>query len=199
MAKWTPDELNLLQTLVGDIPWPMVFSTYNEKALKNRLPERTAVALRRKCDDLGLQRRCVGEWITSGVVCKLLNTNYEQVNAWIQRGWLPAVRFGDSPSYSYYFTRTNLCKLAKQKPYLFGGQTEPNLIQLLNNENLAKQIAAKGFSRMRQAKAVVCVETGQQYPSIAQAARAVFVTSRRLQKVVDKNLTAAGYHWKRIK
>lgn len=199
MVKWTPEELNILQDLVGDIPWPMVQATYNEKALKHGLPQRTNVALRRKCDDLGLQRRCVGEWITSGVVCKLLNTNYEQVNGWIQRGWLPAVRFGSGSAHSYHFTRTNLCKLAKQKPYLFGGQSESALIQLFNDENLAKQIAAKGLPRMRQAKPVVCVETGQIYPSIGQAARAVFVTFSRLQKVINKNATAAGYHWKTIK
>jgi hypothetical protein len=187
----------MLASLCGDLPWPKVVTTYNRWAKPGGFRQRTTTALLRRCDHLHLQRRCVGEWITSGVVCKLLGISYEAVKRWINDDWLPSYRRGQSAAFPHYFCRKDLRRLARERPHLFGGQTESTLIQLLDNETLARQIVAMELPHPRQSIAVVCIEKGRRYASIGQAARAVYVTPSRLRVVVDHpDRTAAGYHWR---
>jgi hypothetical protein len=194
--KWSPEELEQLQSLVGDVPWPMVMARYNTCAKIKGWPQRTEIALLRKCHDLGIQRRSVGEWITTGLVKELMGISYFAVQRWIKEGWLPSVRFGEGRPHSHHIKRSDLRALARQRPDLFGGQSEATLIQLLDNERLAEEIAAMNLPKPRQAIPVICVEQGRRYPSIGIAARSVYVTPQRLRAVVNTDCTAAGYHWK---
>lgn len=193
---WGPEEEEALYSLAGDMPWPMVSKAYNAWAIPRGFCKRTEIALRRRCENLGIQRRSVGEWITSGVICQLMEISYETVRRWINSGWLPARRFGTGRSHSYYIRRTDLRELARRRPNLFGGQSEATLVQILDHEGLAADIAALGLPKPWQPVPVICIEKGRRYPSIGSAARAVYVTPQRLRTVVNTTGTAAGYHWK---
>lgn len=196
-VKWTDDELNQLQWLLGDLPWLLVVKRYNSWATRHGHVHRTELAMRRKVEQLGGSRRAVGTWVTTGLLCQLLGVSHETPLRWLRDGWIPSLRFGKGPAHNHYIKRKDLQKLARLKPHLFGGQDEATLVQLLDHERLAKAIVALEMPSPRQAKPVVCIETGQLYPSIGQAARAVYVTPARLQKVVGRdNRTAAGCHWR---
>lgn len=195
---WTAAEDEMLAGLCGDMPWPKLVQCYRQWASRTGKPARTDMALQRRCDLLGLQRRCVGEWITSGIVCQLLGISYPAVHRWFENGWLPTYRQKSGSPYPHYFRRLDLRRLARQRPQLFGGQTEATLVQLLDNEQLARQIVAMELPHPRQSVPVICIEKGRRYPSIGSAARAVYVTPSRLRMVIDKPAaTAAGYHWRR--
>lgn len=194
---WTEPELEILQSLVGDMPWPMVTRAYNTQAGTLGLQRRTTTALERKCDNLGLQRRSIGKWITTGFIAEMTGISRTTIQRWIARGILPARDFWSGGRFKrHYVSRDDLCKLARQRPDLFGGIPEPQLVMLFNNEQVAADIVALELPSIRQRRPVICIERGRKYPSIHRAAKAVYVTPQRLRVVLDTDLTAGGYHWR---
>jgi hypothetical protein len=193
---WSDEELEILMSLCGDMPWPMVTPAYNSQAKGRGYIERSETALRRKCDGLGLQRRSTGEWVTTGFVAQLMDVSNSTVQRWIANGWLKTRSYPHGPHLVHFFTRDSLRRLAEDRPYLFGGQSESTLTMLFNNEYTAARIVAMELPKPWCRKPVICIERGRRYPSVYRAAKSVYVTPQRLRAVLDTNETAAGYHWK---
>lgn len=194
--RWTDQELEILLSMLGDMPWPMVVTKYNAWAISQGYPERTELGMRRKVEGRRISRRPVGAWITTGLISQLLGVSQETPLRWLRDGYIRSIRFGQGAAHSHYIKRKDLQRLARERPHLFGGQSVDTLIQLLDHERLAAALVAMEMPHSRQSKPVVCIETGRRYPSMGSAARAVYVTPSRLQKVVDRpGKTAAGYHW----
>jgi len=190
--SWTSSQVDLLHSLAGEVPWPLLPSRYNRQARVRGWPERSPIALRRQCERLHISRRAAGEWVTAGFIRALMGISYEAVKRWVRYGWLPAFECKSI----YYVRRLDLRRLAHMKPHLFGGQDRSTLIQLFDSERLADRITNMGLPRPRQCKPVICIETGNRYDSIGAAARAVYVTPSRLQSVIGTHYTAAGYSWR---
>ena len=190
---WTIEDVEMLSSLAGDLPWPMVPGVFN-----NCRPHRTAIALRRKADDLGLLRRCVGQYITSGALRSLMGVSYEQARRWILSGSLPARRWGKGRAFPYWIHRRDLRAFAAANPALFGGLSEGQLVELLDSETLAAQIATMELPRPRQPVAVECLDTGRRYASINAAAKAAYVTPQRMAVVLASGGTANGRRYRRI-
>ena len=191
---WSVEDIEMLSSLAGDIPWPLVPGRFN-----NCRPHRTPIALRRKAEDLGLLRRCVGQHITSGALRALMGVSYEQVRRWILDPSLQlrARRFGQGRAFPYWIHRRDLRAFARARPELFGGLSEGQLVELLDSEALAAQIAAMELPRPRQLVAVECVDTGRRYASIKAAARAAYVTPQRMAVVLASGGTANGRRYRR--
>lgn len=134
----------------------------------------------------------MGEWVTAGFIRTLMGISYEAIKRWVRYGWLPVF----TCETIYYVRRRDLRSLARSKPRLFGGQDRSTLVQLFDSEQLADEILAMKLPLPRQCKPVICIETGMRYRSIGAAARAVYVTSSRLQSVIGTHRTAAGYSWR---
>lgn len=192
---WTTEDIEMLSSLAGDLPWPMVPGKFN-----NCRPHRTATALRRKAEGMGLLRRCVGQYITSGALRSLMGISYEQVRRWIldPAMQLPARRWGNGRAFPYWIHRRDLRAFAATNPALFGGLSEGQLVELLDSEALAAQIAAMDLPRPRQPVAVECIDTGRRYASIKAAARAAYVTPQRMAVVLASGGTANGRRYRRI-
>lgn len=194
---WTTDELDTLHLLAGDVPWPELPKIYWNTVRQHGYPRRTSTALRRKCNDLGLQRAAIGKWVNAGLICQLMGVSYEAVQTWMRNGWLPGKRFGTTRGHRYYFTRASLRALAQTHPHLFGGLSIANLTQLFDNSTLAEEIAALDLPKHQQRRPVRCVETGIVYPSISAAARAVYVTPKCIYDALDQpTKTSASYTWR---
>jgi hypothetical protein len=194
---WTPYELDTLSLLAGDVPWPALPQTYWNTVRQHGYPQRTATALRRKCNDLGLGRAAIGRWVNAGLICQLMSISYEAVQTLMRSGLLPGTRFGDTRGHRFYFKRTDLRALARTHPHLFGGLSTAALTQLFDDPKLAKQVAELGLPRLQQRRPVLCVETGKVYPSLSAAARAVFVTPKCISCAVDQpDKTSASYTWR---
>jgi DNA-binding transcriptional MerR regulator len=130
---WSSEELDTLELLAGDVPWPALPQTYWNTVRQHGYPRRTATALRRKCNDLGLQRAAIGRWVNAGLICKLMEVSYEAVQTWMRNGLIEGKRFGETKGHRYYFTRASLRALARTHPHLFGGLPISNLTQLFDD------------------------------------------------------------------
>ena len=194
---WSSEELATLELLAGDVPWPALPDVYWNTVRQHGYPRRTGTALRRKCNDLGLQRAAIGRWVNAGLICKLMGISYEAVQTLMRNGLLPGTRFGGTRGHRYYFKRTDLRRLAATHPHLFGGLECAALTQLFDDPKLAKQVAALGLPRLQQSRPVLCVETGTTYPSLSAAARAVYVTPKCISSALDRpDKTSASYTWR---
>lgn len=193
---WTEQEDDMLAEMAGDSPWPMVCRAYRMWAKKQGLPERTPLAMRKRCLHKKISRKSVGKVITTGLICQLLGIDPKTVHKWLKAGYLPYKRYGQKYS-THFILRSDLRGLARERPHLFGGQSVGTLTQLLDNEQLAEEIAAMELPSLLQAKPVICVETGRRYRSIQAAAKVVYVTPQTLVVAVkNPNRTAAGYRWR---
>ncbi len=193
-TRWTKQELDQLEQLTGDIPWMYVSRRYNSWAAINGYPLRTTTALVRRQEEMGLRRRVIGEWITTGVIARTLGVSYRSPQYWIAQGWLESTRFGEGRAYPNYVRRADFRSFARNHSHLLAGHSRGALLQLLEDEKLADELADmpprhKGCTKVR------CVETGRVYPSISAAARGAFVVPQRLSFVLNTNRTANGHHW----
>lgn len=193
--RWSQEELDQLDHLTGNIPWKYVPRTYNRWASDNGYPLRTTTALVRQQETLGLHRRVIGDWITTGTIARTLGLSYQSPQYWIRKGWLPATRFGEGRAWAHYVKRSDLRQFARKHGRLLAGLDRGALAQLLEDEGLADRLSElpprhKGKTRVK------CVETGQVYESLGDAARnGAFVVPQRISRVVNTNKTANGYHW----
>lgn len=196
---WSANELDTLTLLAGDVPWPALPQTYYNTVRQHGYTRRTATALRRKCNDLGLQRAAIGRWVNAGLICQLMQLSYEAVQTLMRNGLLPGTRFGGTRGHRYYFKRTDLRRLAATHPHLFGGLGCAALTQLFDDPKLAKRVAELQLPRLQQRRPVLCVETGKVYPSLSAAARAVYVTPKCISTALDRpDKTSASFTWRSV-
>jgi hypothetical protein len=113
---WSSEELDTLSLLAGDVPWPALPQVYWNTVRQHGYPRRTGTALRRKCNDLGLQRAAIGRWVNAGLICQLMDISYEAVQTWMRSNLLQGKRYGSTKGHRYYFTRASLRALAADPP-----------------------------------------------------------------------------------
>jgi IS30 family transposase len=178
------------------MPWFMLVKSYQHWAHFRGYPPRTEEALRQMTKKLGVDRRSVGEWITTGVIATHLGLCSETVRRWITRNWLPAKRFGTSRAHQHYVSRASLRRLSRERPELFAGRSLSDLIMLLDSERAAQQVVDGNHRRQWQQCPVVCVETGKRFPTIAAAARHAYVTPEVMRRAVRTGGRANGRHWR---
>lgn len=197
---WTDEELYILQGCIGEVPWPMVANRYNCEAAQQKYPKRTQAAIKHKCNHLGLSRICIGEWIKATTVSKSLGVSVSTVNRWIHGGKLEAKQFKTGKKGStFYIKRLWLRRFARENPTLFGGLDFCVLFSLLDSEPLASELVEMSMPANTMQTSVLCIETGKQYKSLAQAAQSCFISRRRISHALKNSTTmAGGYHWQKL-
>lgn len=192
---WTEPEIELLRSLAGDMPWPMVVKTYRQHASRRGWTERSPSALRRYAEDYGIHRRCVGEWLTTVHVAKAMNTSTFSVYRWIKDKQLDSKTINRQ----HWISRAALRKLARRKPELFGGLSESDLVQLLDQEGIARRVAEQKLPARSVRHPVVCLETGQRFASIGAAARAAGVCKETMRKAVIDGWRTKGRRYRLLR
>lgn len=198
---WTPTELLWLEELAGNVPPPALPTRYNGLAVSNGYPRRTPEAIESRVRRSQLTTSAIGNWITTGLAAKLLGfsgASNNPINLWVERGYLKARRFGSGFSSPTYIRRCDLRALARERPELFAGIEEPRLIQVLEDEALAAEIAQNHPRRKARPRPVRCVETGKVYPTVRAAARQIYVTPRAITWAIETGNRAAGRHWQEV-
>lgn len=200
--RWTAPELNYLQELAGDIPAHWICRHYNLWAATNGRPKRTRASLVTALSRHRFPRRAVGSWVTTGGIAATLGLPSSTVEAWARRRDFPGVqgRQGERrPGTPRYVYRPDLRDWAKKHPQLFGGIDRAALVMLLEDEELADWIA-DNYPRRPQgleatARPVRRLDTGEVYPSLSAAGRAVYVHRKAIEEAIAFGRRSAGVHW----
>lgn len=181
---WSEAETEALLELLGDSPFPVVVSCYRRWACQQGFPRRTAKALKTRAYLLGQSLRPTGQWLSSSAIAELLGRDRTGVCRWATCGW---VRRRDR-----LMLRADVVKLARARPWLFGGCERGGLVQLLEDEALADSILAAYPKRSCQLQPLLCVTTGKRYRSIHAAAAANYIDRRGLVIAMRENREVLG-------
>lgn len=174
--RWTQPELEWLEQLAGDVPFPTLLRSMKYKATHEGWPPRTpkAIVMRlRRSRQHGRAR--VGEFTTTYGVGEILGCPGTRVEAWLRRKPVAAILAPEWIGTTRYISRKSWRRLARQMPRVFGGFSADALFLLLEDRDLAESVAAAHPRPMGDWR-VRCVETGQIYASCGAAARELHVS-----------------------
>jgi hypothetical protein len=196
-ARWTPNDNAQLQFLAGDYPLPLLTQQFNRWARANDRPTRTAKALEHQARAFGISLESTGEYITASTFLYYYNPShdrtYTKLRRWHLHGLLRLHRIGAH----FFVRRSQVRRMALRHPTLYAHIPRPDLVQLLDSESAADTVLltqpAKPHNRFRPVR---CLTTDTLYPSVAAAARAVYVTQKTIRHAAEGfRPTAAGYRW----
>lgn len=167
---WTPAEVDKLLELVGDLPFPLAVGQWNIWAAKQGLGHRSINSIRKKASDLGETACAYGRWMHLMDVARMLGRHRSTLNDWIHRGVLTVYRYGPRTT----LRRMDLVKLAKERPWLFGGCDRSGLIQLLEDEALVNDLLKRYPRQSGIGRKVRC--GSRVFNSYADASRALHIS-----------------------
>lgn len=190
--RWSKQEEFQLELLTGEYPWPMVVEMYNDWATTHGYCHRTSDAMANRANILGVDRRPQGQYITLGTISAILGIDREKPRRWVRWGKIRAKRYGTSPS-PYYVSRRGLQDWAKREPAFFRPYPRDALVLLFDSPHLADWVYEHPpvVSRTR-CRPVRCVETGEVFNTITEAAQRHYVATTRIQAIVNTHETAGG-------
>lgn len=192
---WTDPELDHLEQLAGDYPMAEVVTRYNRWAKANGLPLRTLPAISRAGLKRGLSFRPFGACVTMSALRLHLGLTAAQAQQLLALATCQQLQ----PGGRRYVTRSELRRVARLHPEYFAGATTTNLVQLLENEQLAQWVKEHRPIRLgRNRSPVRCIETGMVYPSVTAASAAAFVDRNQLHRSLRTGCSAGGFHWQYV-
>ena len=190
--RWSADEIEALDDIATNYPSDMFVEQYNRWALKHGYVRRSRNALLSKASRLGIRCQATGRWVSPRYVAQVLGISIDTPQRWDELGVLIARRDRGGRR---AFLRSDVIRLAREQPAVFGGISPDRLFALLEDRELADDIAQRFPRRAIDPKPVKVVETGWRYPTIRAAAAQLYVTRQAIQFALRTGGTCAGYHW----
>ena len=174
--RWTQPELEWLEQLAGDVPFPTLLRSMHYKATAEGWPRRTdkAIVMRMRRSRQFCRAR-TGEWTTTYGAGEILGCPGTRVEAWLRRKPIARILDPQTTGGTRYINRRSWRRLAKQMPRVLGGFSSDALFLLLEDRDLADAIAEQHPRPMGDWR-VRCVETGVVFSSCGAAARELHVT-----------------------
>ena len=192
--RWTQPEIDHLEQLAGDVPFPTLLRSMHYKATAEGWPPRTdkAIVMRMRRTRQYCRAR-VGEWTTTYGAGELLGCPGTRVDAWLRRKAVAKILDPQWTGGTRYINRRSWRRLARVMPRVLGGFSSDALFALLEDRDLADAIAAAHPRPMGDWR-VRCVETGQIWPSCGAAARELHVSQAAVSLAIrqGRQLTALG-------
>ena len=192
-ARWSPEDIEALTDLTGEMPWQIVVAEFNR-----RRPARTEYAMLNKVDELRLLRKPEGEYIAICAIKALTGYSSEKIYLWIDSGDLPAVARSEATNSPRYISRKSLRAFARKRPDQFGGMGQAELTQLFDCEKLAAKIVEMHLPKLSNSIEIECIETRRRYPSIAAAAREARVSPEFVTKAIRQGFPVRARHYRRV-
>jgi hypothetical protein len=194
--RWTQAESDRLKELAGDLPLDMIVSYWKGEAAKHGWPQRSRGGIKRHLNDEGFSVLPTGTWIMQSGLASL-GITHATLNDWFRTGALRSYQVG--PHGKRYINRRNLVRLAKEQPWRFGGCSADALFEVLENRELAEQIAAEYPFRPNVRRRVRCVETGEVFSGAREAAKAVHVDVSTIKLSARTGRATMGRRWEWVR
>ena len=184
--RWTQPELDHLDKLAGNMPFPSLLRSMKHKATMEGWPPRTPKAIVMRMQRTGQTCRArVGDWTTTDGSGELLGCPGTRVEAWLRRPGIAAILAPDRIGLIRYISRRSWRRMAREMPRVLGGFSADALFLLLEDRDLAEAVAAAHPRPMGDWR-VRCIETGQIWASCAAAAKELHVSQAAVSGSVRK-------------
>jgi len=174
-TKWSADEIAFLESMIDDVPFPIMMQRMLKRAVECGWPLRSENSVSEWLKRNGY--RCgsrYGEWLTLGSTARILGCPASRIWAWAKRKEIrECLKPWKVKSY-HYIKRSSWRRLAREMPRVLGGFSADALFLLLEDRELADAIASEYPRRMGDFR-IRCVETGKIWQSCADAGRSLHV------------------------
>jgi len=183
---WSQEEIDFLQSNVGEYPFASVIRRYNQTALKRGWPKRTRHSIKWKCEHLKLS------WaVSDSSIIKLADVR--RILGWsrflceqlVQNPELSRILKPFKECF-WYIKRKKLARLALLHPELFHGISCDKLYLVIEDMDTVDAIRSSLSLAKKSPYAIRCVETGEEWDSAPIAARHFNVSRYTIQHSVNK-------------
>lgn len=197
-TPWSTAELLALESMAGNSPADLAIRAFKSWAATNGHPPRSTSSIKGAVYRHGMSLDATGKWLTLGGIAAALGVSIDVPDHWVRHGLLVARHHSPGRRPFRYVRRDDLMAFARKHPQRLGGIPADRLALLLEDEDLAKAIAAAHPRRPWHRKAVRCVETGEVYPTTRAAAAAEWVRRQAITYALRTGGTAGGFHWREV-
>ena len=198
--SYTRAELNFLHEVAENYSTTYLYKKYKMHAEANGWPIRAKRSIEKKLNDLGYSLRPCSNLLSLTAVATILGFNRQRVRHWTASYGLEFVKARNVYRSPVYVSRLELRRFARRKPHCFAGATRENLYMLLEDDNLADFISTHHKRPNKGTwQKVKCLETGQVFESITQAAKAAGCQFSWMQRITLNGRKHQGRTYVRLK
>jgi hypothetical protein len=190
-CTWSQEEIDFLQSNVGEYPFASVIRRYNQAALKRGWPKRTWHSIRWKCEHLRLSRA-----VSDSSVIKLADAR--RILGWSgffcdQLIKKPELNHILKPfkEYSWYIERKRLARLALSHPELFYGISQDKLYFVIEDMDVVNSIKDSLSRAKKSPYTIKCIETGEEWDNALTAAEYFNVSRYTIQHSINEKRPVA--------
>jgi hypothetical protein len=170
-TPWSPAEVETLERYAGRLPFQELVRRMHAAAHQRGGLIRSPNAIMQRLHRMGLQATCRhGDWLTYCEIGDLLGCPGDRVAGWTRAADVRAILQPRWRGKAWFTPRDNWRRLAREMPHILGGFDADALFALLEDRELADQVAAEHCATLGDWR-VRCVETGRVYRNCGAAAR----------------------------
>lgn len=182
--RWSQAEIQWLDLNAGQMPFQDLMRRLHAEAKKNRWPLRTANAVICRLHRTGQIASCRhGEWLTLGATAELLGCTNARIIGWIKDPVICEILQPRFVCSRWYVSRSGWRRLAREMPRVIGGYGVDALFMLLENRELAEQVAGQ-YRATRGDYRIRCIETGRVYKNCGEAAAELHVSDKTISRAI---------------
>jgi ribosomal protein L37E len=193
---WTEKEIEILRSMVGVQPFPLVLEAVQNFNRANNMRVRTAIAIRSKAKrDIDCSLRPGGGYRTPSQLCRQLGVYNQRFTGWLDDSD-PLPLASETPRQGQICLK-DFEAWARRNRHKLAGIPLEKIASLVQDREFFRQSSAWPTAR-KTVRPVRNIDTGEVYPSVYVASKAHFVTPPAIYKSIRLARSAAGARWQYI-
>jgi DNA-binding transcriptional MerR regulator len=193
---WTKEEDDYIIEHANDLPFVKFYGDFKRCAGMKGWPPRTSRAFRKRVNDLGFNSEPRFVMLRISELARMLGVSREVTKRWTEEG-LP-VGYRNPQNGHRFVSLKEVRRFARAKPHKFAGIKYKDLLTVLDDEQLAKDILERFPKRNGVSKRVLCITTGRTYDSASAAAKHYCVVRQSITRACRAGGTCIGHRFKYI-
>lgn len=193
---WQESELALLEKLAGQVPFPDIVQRLQNLDRRRGWPIRTENAVETQMKRMKLGFRCTLDNFTCIELARILNVGANRVRyTWKRRHGLPVRRIAQNQN---AISLKEFRVWAANNPQCLAGIDRDCLLWVLDDPGLADYCSQLPVAGQGKSKRVRRLDTGEEYPTLREAAKAIYVAPNSLREALKYQRACAGICWEVI-
>lgn len=196
-VRWTQSELEYIKDHANDLPFVLFYAQFCREQKIHGWPPRTKVAFRDKLKDLGITAVGLYVVVAQRNLARMLGVSKAAVRNMIRDGLSISHRCPRTKI--QYVSLKSVRQYAAKKPERFGGLDYHNLLSVIDDDELCREILEKHpnrFCDVTKPQRVLCLDTNRCFKSIRQAALANYVHPDSVRRSILEKRPSCGLTFK---
>jgi hypothetical protein len=195
-GAWAPEEIEILTTMVGVEPFPLVLQAVQDFNRAKGMQVRTAIAIRSKAKKYTGSSLCPGgDYRNKDQIRRQLGICAERITGWFEGS--DPLQLAAKTSKRWEISLKDFEAWARRNRHRLAGIPLEKIAPLVQDVEFFRESSAWPTAR-RTVRPVRNIDTGEVYPSVYVASKAQFVSAPAIYKSIRLSRSAAGARWQYI-